>query len=348
MKNNFACAVIIISVIIASGCVRNNTPNVTVDESTENITNNTIQEKSIFYEPVNYSSQKNISITSIDYPVILENPVIRIPVKFYINYSTVNYGYSVFYQGMINDTIAGFRKWENATNGAVRLVETENLSDAVVVVNFIKNYDIANVTSTEYGISWVQQQGEGGVKRYSAYRGFNIVEKSIVYVFPQKDNRCETIELAEHELGHAMGLGHDKDLRSIMFERSSEYCKQIFTPQLLSALNDLYKDAKPDLRFKSVIAKQAGQTGSINITFEVKNIGLADSDKVGLWLSDGSFVTEAARIRPLGPDETVKIDVADFRPTVDKGVIYAYIDLDNSEEEINREDNTMVLTRTER
>lgn len=284
-----------------------------------------------------------ISMEAAGYPLLLENPIMALPIKYYINESTINYSYAVFYPEMVNDTIEGLKEWERATGGAVRFAEAREMSDASVVINFVKFYNITSVTSSEYGLSWTSQLGEGGPTSIVSYRGFNLINSSVMFIFPNRNDRCETVQTAEHEFGHATGLDHDGIPDSIMFSSARGTCLQKFKQPTTDAIKSLYSNAKPDLRFAYVRTSESN--GTFDIDMKIENVGLAYSGSVSLKLYDGSFFRWESTTRPLGPGGSEVFLMKGLRMSPANGSIQAFIDIESSQEEISREDNEITLRK---
>lgn len=320
-----------------SGCVSESTTVSPAPDTVEAIA------ETFSYAATDYPGMSEIPKETTGYPLLLDDPLMALPIKYYINESTINYSYAVFYPEMVNDTIEGLEEWERATDGAVRFAEAKEPSDASVVINFVKFYNITSVMSGEYGLSWTSQLGEGGPASIIPYRGFNLINSSVMFVFPNRQDRCETVQTAEHEFGHATGLDHDGIPDSIMYASVRGTCLQKFKQPTIDAVNSLYKNSKPDLRFAYATASESN--GTFDIDMKVENVGLAYSGSVSLKLYDGSFFVWDGLIRPLAPggSEVFLAKGLKMKPSNDS--IQAFIDIESAQEELSREDNEIVLRK---
>ena len=227
------------------------------------------------------------------------------------------------------------------TGNTLRFAEAKDVSDANIVINFVKFYNITSVMSSEYGLSWTSQLGEGGPTEVIPYRGFNLINNSVMFIFPNKQDRCETVQTTEHEFGHATGLDHDGIPDSIMFSSFRDTCLQKFKQPTIDAIKSLYRNAKPDLRF--AYARASESNGIFSIDMKVENAGLAYSGNVSLKLYDGSFFRWESTVRSLGPGESEVFIVKGLRMSPVNGSIQVFIDIESAQEEISMEQSDIKM-----
>jgi len=170
-----------------------------------------------------------LNITS---PVLLSNPVMEMPVRYYID--PIDWRWAIFYPKMINDTISGLKKWETATNGTVSFREVPNPTEANLIIKFRGHID---VLEGGYLVA-----GEGGPTDYETVRGFTIIKKSELSIVPDKKENCQTTEIVAHEMGHALGFDHDNIWESFLGWGLSKDCGFKTVPKnLTNDIDRLYR-----------------------------------------------------------------------------------------------------------
>ncbi len=297
--------------------------------------------ESVRYSAVNRTGTKRVTGHYINYSFLVENPLAtEMPVKFYINKSSIEWSNSVFYPEIVNDTTDGLKKWEIETNGVISVREVDNISDANVVVNFVKYYEFVGDTQGPV----IRQMGEGGPTEFYNYSNFTIIEKSEIFVFPVQEHRCQTKNIAAHELGHAIGFGHvDLRVQNIMYYMMDPFCKQNITSEMSRVINELYESAKPDLAFKSADATETGSSIIVNV--KVENTGLRRSKEVEMRYSDGKSLRGPKIIPALKPNETFSVTIMEINFAKDAESIQIFLDIPNTEKELDESNNEITLVK---
>ncbi len=174
----------------------------------------------------------NIPDVKISHPLIVEFPVVRSPMPYYIMAEPgINPGK---YNTTIQNLRAALGLWENATGGKVEFVEVFEMPEEGIIINITaKNYytyDIPPGTSRE------EIAGEARPLYYDLDNYSLIVggEVTIGPLYGTLENRVQIV----HELGHVMGFGHSNNTHSVMYPIVA-YSQEI-TPDMIEALDVLY------------------------------------------------------------------------------------------------------------
>jgi len=307
----------------------------------------------ISYSPTNYARLASLDDITVKFPTLYHNPIMTMPVKYHVtNQLEGGTSSGQYIQNLShldptnivrNATLAGLKMWEKETGGLIRFEEVDSPEKASLIINFTAS------SSGTYD-SWIL--GYGGVIEYTNFRGYSLITKSALHIwFPWDKQYSRITQTVEHEFGHAIGLDHDDSIKSIMMSLSQDwyYTEKRISQKLGEALQTLYNgtNSKPDLRFENVNVKRYGD----NFTFEVSvaNYGFATSKPVDISISDGVMINEIYTIPEVSPGYVISFSVTRFK--LDRSLngsvpLKLYIDLQNNQEEINKNDNVMVLTQS--
>jgi len=97
-----------------------------------------------------------------------------------------------------------------------------------------------------------------------------------------RSDKCETPQIAIHEILHTLGFEHRSDPNSILYPVTS--CNQRIDDSIIEEINKLYEvDSLPDLSIEKLIAVKRGQYVDFNIT--IANNGLKDARASTLSIS---------------------------------------------------------------
>ena len=130
--------------------------------------------------------------------------------------------------------------------------------------------------------------GEGGPSAIINTTRYGVIFEGQISLY--RDEKCDTPQVAIHELLHALGFDHNSDKGSIMYPITS--CSQEMDGVILSEIGALYaEEALPDLVMDEVVVVRQG--GYVLLNVSVSNQGLADvAEAVFVLEADGSRVEE--------------------------------------------------------
>jgi len=130
--------------------------------------------------------------------------------------------------------------------------------------------------------------GEGGPINITSAGKYNVIYHGAILLI--RESKCETPNIAIHELLHVLGFEHSSNQGNVMYNISK--CGQQIGEDVLMEINRLYSiPAYPDIIVDEVSASMHGRY--LNSNFSVKNLGLNDSEKLNLTIYvDGKKVEE--------------------------------------------------------
>ena len=114
--------------------------------------------------------------------------------------------------------------------------------------------------------------GEGGPSEVIQAGIYNVILHGKISLF--RNERCESPQIALHEILHALGFDHNSDKNSILYPITE--CNQIIDLYILDKIESLYSlDSVPDLIVDEF--RVAGSGRYINLKISVLNGGFMDS-----------------------------------------------------------------------
>jgi hypothetical protein len=174
------------------------------------------------------------------------------------------------------------------------IIEAFRTVEGETVLEFIPNKQGAEIRvlcaelAEEKGRQKHILAGEGGPSAIINTSRYGVIFEGQISLY--RDEKCDTPQVAIHELLHALGFDHNDDKGSVMYPVTS--CSQEIDGAILSEIGVLYAEPeRADLVMESVEAWKQGGYVHFNVT--VSNQGLADVVEATLVLEgDGEVVQE--------------------------------------------------------
>ncbi len=222
----------------------------------------------------------------------------------------------------------------------------------------IVSFSLFENTSADITIEWVPTLKEKALDtlgntniNFVNTSQFGLIQNAKIEMLTKSDSRQlnsnDMINLALHEIGHAIGLQHttEEDIMNPVLIVPSNSVKEISTRDL-GNLQEIYKTpAKPDLKISSINATKSTFTRLdrnyfyLNIFIAVQNVGLVDAENFSLQLSADNVVINEDVIQKIYPGNTLEIFQGNIK--VDRNFTSIQVDLDpqNTIDELNEENN---------
>ena len=130
--------------------------------------------------------------------------------------------------------------------------------------------------------------GEGGPTNITPAGNFNVILHGSILLI--RDSKCDTPNIAIHELLHTLGFNHSENSNNIMYPISK--CGQTIGEDIFNLINELYSpQSYSDLTFENVSAIMEGRY--LNLNMSIRNNGLKSSEKAKVIIyANGKFVKE--------------------------------------------------------
>jgi len=130
--------------------------------------------------------------------------------------------------------------------------------------------------------------GEGGPSNVTLAGNFYVILHGDILLI--RNSRCDTPNVAIHELLHVLGFNHSTNPNNVMYPVTK--CGQTIGDDVFDLIDELYlTPSYPDLSFENVSAIMHGRY--LDIDMIIKNNGLADCEESKVMIyADGNFIKE--------------------------------------------------------
>lgn len=225
--------------------------------------------------------------------------------------------------------------WQNATTGTLSFSFTSNQNDASVYVQCG-----SQLPRQKEGRIIIETLGE--TRPTVINTGLYNLTVSADVAFLLHSAKCIQPVVYLHELGHVLGLAHDDNQQSIMYQY--EECDQQITPDIVTTIKQLYKDpALPDLYFTNATASLHGRYADFNVT--IFNRGLIESPTTTAAIMDGTYQIYSLNVPNLEPGTGWYFIISNVLKRSDFTNVSIVIDPKNEITEINKQNNIAFLVK---
>ncbi len=184
--------------------------------------------------------------------------------------------------------------------------------------------------------------GEGGPIEIINTSNYFVILESKVSLY--REDKCETPQIALHEILHALGFDHTNSKSSIMYPVTN--CNQEFDSFIYEDINQLYKvDAAPDLALEAISAKQVGRY--LNFQANVTNMGLVDVQDANLEVYAGGESVKNYSLQKIEIGTKKILSVYNLRVSSDTRELRFKVAPVNPEYDFRLENNEAVISLPE-
>lgn len=180
--------------------------------------------------------------------------------------------------------------------------------------------------------------GEGGPTKILNATKFYIIKESQIELY--RDEKCETPNIALHEILHALGFDHNSNEKSILYPVTS--CEQEIDDSLINSINNLYTiESLPDL---SIVKVDLNKTGRyLNFEVVLGNQGLKNYGKSELKVYGDEKEIGKFNIDEIELGHSKIFSVTNLRIASDVKIVSFEVESSLSRNEMSKENNRVSL-----
>jgi len=253
----------------------------------------------------------------------------KMPIKFFIDTESCK-------SDTIKDMNDAAAIWQNDTQGTISFLFVNNSADAQVNVQCERK-----LSREKEGRVIIETIGETRPRVINTGLYNLTIEAEVAFLI--RSVQCIQPIVHLHELGHVLGLGHNENPKSIMYQYES--CDQKITSDIVSTLKELYRDPPlADLYFKNMTAVKSGRYA--NFTFSIFNQGIADSPTTKTVILDGTYEIYSIDVKNLAPGTGWFFSLSNILIRSDFTNVSIAVDPKNEINELNKQNNVVILSKS--
>ena len=180
--------------------------------------------------------------------------------------------------------------------------------------------------------------GEGGPSRILNSTLYSVILEGKIALY--REGQCDNLNVALHELLHALGFDHNNNPKSILYPTLK--CDQMIDEEIIDSINRLYlTNSLPELLFFKANAEKDGRY--LNFHIEVLNQGLQSSPATKIGVYAGKEFIQNFDIGEITIGSKKILDVENLKiPSKSDNIIFI-IDEKNEIKEIDKNNNKVTL-----